>query len=115
MSFVADLQRGLCTKHNAHFEPPAPASKLGIALNMKTGSDPANGLRHPPSGETNGWYLWAGEQLEERNDFFVPLHVENLDAWRPGLLRFLALPPGWRFLVAGAYEDVWFDPSLLNV
>lgn len=33
--------------------------------------------------------------------------------WRPQALRYLGLPPGWRFLVAAAYEDIWFDPALL--
>ena len=32
----------------------------------------------------------------------------------PDVLRFLALPPGGRFLVAGDYEDVWEDTSLLE-
>ena len=27
----------------------------------------------------------------------------------------LALPPGWRFLLAPDYEDVWYDPSLLLI
>jgi hypothetical protein len=30
-------------------------------------------------------------------------------------VRFLGLPPGWRFLVAGDYEDVWEEQSLLDV
>ncbi|WP_434048948.1 MULTISPECIES: immunity protein Imm33 domain-containing protein [Sorangium] len=29
-------------------------------------------------------------------------------------MRFLGLPPGWRFLIADEHEDVWKDPSLLN-
>jgi hypothetical protein len=28
---------------------------------------------------------------------------------------YLALPPGWRFLIAPDYEDVWFDESLLHI
>jgi hypothetical protein len=32
-----------------------------------------------------------------------------------GPSAFLGLPPGWRFLIAGEHEDVWEDPSLLNV
>lgn len=28
--------------------------------------------------------------------------------------RYLALPPGWRFVIgADGYEDVWYDASLL--
>jgi hypothetical protein len=28
---------------------------------------------------------------------------------------YLALPPGWRFLLAPGYEDVWYDPTLLDL
>ena len=30
-------------------------------------------------------------------------------------LPFMALPPGWRFMVAEDYEDVWSDSTLLNI
>lgn len=43
------------------------------------------------------------------------LHIEHLTEWCPAALRFLGLPPGWRFSVANGYEDAWEDPSLLNV
>ena len=26
--------------------------------------------------------------------------------------KYLGLAPGWRFLIAGDYEDVWFDERL---
>ena len=48
-------------------------------------------------------------------DFFQPLHVEHLFERYPRLLPYLALPPGWRFLLADGYEDVWQDDSLLAV
>jgi len=73
-----------------------------------------NGLRHEPEGDTSGWYIWAGEDLSEDPDFFVPLHVEHLAQWCPAAIPYLALPPGWRFLVAPGYEDVWHDDSLLH-
>src|SRR6266567_6634911 len=64
---------------------------------------------------TSGWYIWAGEQLSDDPDFFVPLHVEHLAMSCPAAIPYLALPPGWRFLVAPGYEDVWPDQSLLQV
>jgi hypothetical protein len=57
----------------------------------------------------------AGETLSEDDDFFVPLHVTHLEEWCPGAVRFLGLPPGWRFLSAPGQEEVWFDPALLDV
>jgi hypothetical protein len=89
--------------------------KVGIARNAKDGAWPLNGLRHPPVGDTTGWYIWAGETLSDAPDFFEPVHVHHLSARCPALLRFLGLAPGWRFLLAGGYADVWADLALLNV
>ena len=44
----------------------------------------------------------------------VPLHVWHLADWRPEVVSFLGLGPGWRFLTEGAYEDAWNDPKRLN-
>jgi len=33
----------------------------------------------------------------------------------PQVLDYLALPPGWRFLIAPDYKDVWFDENLLKL
>lgn len=40
--------------------------------------------------------------------------VGDLEAWCPRAVRFLGLPPGWRFLTAGEYEEAWEDNGLLN-
>ena len=32
-----------------------------------------HGLRHKPEGNTNGWYIWAGDDCS-LSDFFSPLH-----------------------------------------
>lgn len=88
--------------------------KVGISRSVRDGVLPLNGIRHLPVGETTGWYIWAGEELSQDEDFFVPLHVEHLSAWCPQVVPYLALPPGWRFLLAPGYEDVWFDSSIVH-
>ena len=50
--------------------------------------------------------------MSEDPDFFEPLHVAHLESWCAAAMPFLLLPPGWRFLVAGDYSDVWFDPNV---
>ncbi|MFI5707789.1 hypothetical protein [Kribbella sp. NPDC051620] len=88
--------------------------KVGISENVRSKSVlPLNGLRHPLEGEGSGWYIWAGEEFSNDADFFVPLHVSHLADWCPVALPYLALPPGWRFLIAPGHEDVWYDESLL--
>jgi hypothetical protein len=83
-------------------------------MNLRDKIVPVNGLRHPPKGDTTGWYLWGGADITDDPDFFKPLHVEHLSDWCPEALKYLGLPPGWRFLIAGDYEDVWYDASLLT-
>lgn len=113
----ADLKAQLetCRRYEAEFCPAAANNKIGIAMNARTGLLPLNGLRHPSEGDTTGWYIWAGEKMSESPDYFAPLHVEHLHEWCPQVIKFLGLPPGWRFLVAKDHEDVWFDESLLKV
>src|SRR3984957_6936374 len=103
----------LCREHGREFMPCPPDSKLGVAP-QTLGQTPIHGLRHPPVGEANGWYLWAGEYSSD-GDFFQPLHASHLIQRLPEVVRFLGLPPGSRFLLAGEYVDVWFDESLLKV
>ena len=88
--------------------------KLGIARDVKSGLKPISGLRHIPDEKTTGWYIWTGEDLSFDPDFSVGIHVAHLEEWCPAVIRYLALPAGWRFLIADDYEDVLYDPSLLN-
>ena len=108
------IQRALCDKYGAVFVPAPSSQKVGIALNVRRGLQPINGLRHLPAADTTGWYIWAGEQLSAEADFFHPLHVKHLPDWNSDIVRYLGLAPGWRFLITPTSEDVWFDPSLLN-
>lgn len=109
-------QKQLCARYGAPWSEAPAYLKVGIALGVREGVLPIHGLRHSPEGDTTGWYIWAGEdELPEDPDFFVPLHMEHLEEWCPLALKFLGLPPGWRFLTDGEHEDVWEDPSLLDV
>lgn len=111
---IEELQREICRKFESDYYPSPNELKIGISLNIRSGAVPINGLRHPPEGDTTGWYIWAGEGLSDSPDFFTPLHVEHLDEWCPQIKKYLGLAPGWRFLAADGYEDVWFDENLLS-
>jgi len=103
----------ICKKFGAAPFPVDLSQKIGISDSVKEAVFPVNGLRHLPSGDTSGWYIWADEEIGTNEDYFKPLHLKHLHECRPDLIRFMSLPPGWRFLVAPDYEDAWFDPSLL--
>lgn len=105
----------MCEKYGVDFCPSPTNLVVGIARNVKEKLIPLNGLRHPVEGESTGWYIWAGEELSSNPEFFEPVHVVHLSDWCPNAIDYLGLPPGWRFLIDGDYEDVWFDPTLLNI
>lgn len=107
-------QRGVCEARGCGCLPAALDSKLGFATET-VGRLPINGLRHPPQSDTNGWYVWCGEELSSEPDFFSPLHIRHLIEKCPEVSKFLGLPPGYRFLIASDYIDVWYDISLLDV
>jgi hypothetical protein len=107
-------QKEVCRRFGVVYESLDFNLKLGVSDNFFSGALPLNGLRHIQEPETCGWYLWAGEEFSEDADFFKPLHVYHLLERTPEVLKYLALPEGWRFLVAGEYEDVWFDEKLLE-
>lgn len=113
-SVEEEMQRSICEKFGAEFCEARVDHKVGVSPNVQSGIMPINGLRHQPVGDTTGWYIWAGEELSGAPDFFQPLHVEHLDEWCPQVKKYLGLPPGWRFLIADGYEDVWFDGNLLK-
>jgi hypothetical protein len=114
MSEVTREQQVVCARVGARPYPTPPDSKVGAARNIRNGLQPLNGLRHLPEADTSGWYLWAGTELSDEPDFFVPIHASHLAEWNPTAISFLALPPGWRFLKAPDAEDIWEDPTLLD-
>jgi hypothetical protein len=105
-------QRAMCAEMKVSFEAAPPDWISGFAT-QTIGRLPLNGLRHSTTQGTTGWYLWCGEESSQEKDFYQPTHTEHLYRDFPMISKLMGLPPGYRFLVAGEYVDVWFDPSLL--
>ena len=63
----------------------------------------------------SGWYIWCGEEFSESADFFAAQCARHFYENVPDGQRFLGLPPGYRFQLAGDYLDVWYDERLLDV
>jgi len=110
-------QQELCRENGSPFCAALPGHIVGVARNIGDESElPINGLRHPPTETTSGWYLWRGGEIPQDDpDFFQPFHIAHLDDALADVLPLLGLAPGWRFLVAGEHRDTWYDPALLDV
>ena len=109
-------QLAMCARFGVTPDAPRDDARLGIARNARERELwPLHGLRHRAEHGTSGWYIWRGEGLSQADDFFESLHTSHLSDWCPDAIRFLALPPGWRFLLAPGQEDAWYDAALVNV
>jgi len=111
---ITKQQQQICDKYGVKPVACDMDLKVGVALNVKEIEEPINGMRYTPEGSINGWLIWSGEEYSEDKDFFKPLHGHHLKDWQAKVLPYLALPPGWRFLIAENYEDCWFDQNLLD-
>jgi hypothetical protein len=112
-------QKAICERYGALYLASPFDKLIGVAIESFKGKGlmTINGLRHPIESEQSAnWYIWAGENFSEADDFFKPMHVSHLLELCPQALCYLGLPPGWRFLFDNKqYEDVWYDKELLNV
>ena len=114
-TLMLDQMHRVCTQHSVPFEELDWEQNVGVSANLFLGQQPINGLRHHQEDGTLGWYLYASEDFPTEDNAFRPVCAKHLFERELSYLKFLALPPGWRFLTDDkGYEDVWFDESLLE-
>jgi hypothetical protein len=111
---IQEAQKATSKKYAVEFVPAADTAISGLARST-LGLNPVNGFRHPVQENTSGWYIWCGDEFLPSEDFFAPVCTQHLYDELPQIAPFLALPPGYRFLLSGSYVDVWFDEDLLIV
>lgn len=104
-------QLEICHRFCAEVVPPNAEEKLGIALSSLN-KVPLHAVRGLAINGTCVWYIWGGEYSPDP-DFYQPLHVAHIAEYCPQIHPYLALAPGWSFILAPGYEDVWFDPENL--
>ncbi len=105
-------QKAICTKYKSNWVPVN--KKWAIGINLKSQTNPINGLRHPKSRGNEGWYIWSGEYNEDAN-FFIPTCIEHLLQTNPEIIKYLGLEEGFRFQIDDKdYEDVWYDEELVK-
>jgi hypothetical protein len=125
MSSLSNMQREICLKFGASCLQSDGRLKMGISRMFDPEQFPVNGLRYPRvvsrdttyplEGDATGWYIWSGEELPIDDDAFVPLCAFHLNDKCPEIVKYFGLGPGWRFLLAPGYEDVWYDENLLDL
>ncbi|MEH6459094.1 immunity protein Imm33 domain-containing protein [Chitinimonas sp. JJ19] len=107
------LQKKICEKYDSAFMPLGDHEMIALAL-QTVGMNPVHGIRmrQVEQGDV-GWFLYCGE-YSSADDFYKPMHAEHLIRILPIVCQYLALAPGYRFIIdAQGYEDVWYDDTVL--
>lgn len=110
MSEIVKQQQVICQNHQSAFCLILPTDMIAIALET-LGKSPIYGSRvHKASATDNvEWFFYCGE-YSASPDFYKPIHAKHLTEYLPMVERYLALAPGYRFIIdANGYEDVWLE------
>lgn len=104
-------QHEICRRYGADFSPPRPDNLVVISAGVMEGN-PVQGVRYPSPEHMSGWWIttdqYNGDITSLRQE-----HLYHLTSVRPDLARYIALPSGYRFDLAGG-EDVWFEQKVAD-
>ena len=111
---LEDEQKAICAKFKADYSPVGLGMKVWVGRTIfEEDLVPINGARQASEGDESGWYVWSGTERFDDPDFFVTMDVADLDDWCSYAMPYLALPAGYRFIIADEHEQVWFDKQML--
>jgi hypothetical protein len=99
-------QHDLCRRVDAEFSPPRPDTLVVVSPAVLEGA-PVQGVRYPSPTDMSGWWITADDYTGDVK-MLKTEHLYHVTDLRPDLVRYLALPYGFRFDLSN-YEDVWLD------
>lgn len=113
-------QAAMCARVGARPERPWAFSRCLLGNDVADGARPLYGGRFRPQPDRRdcGWAIWARhpdmEDAADDTGFQVvdvaEVHARSRDAW-----AYLALPPGWAYVLnPDGSDDVYTDPGLLD-
>jgi hypothetical protein len=102
-------QHLLCEKYGADFNPPKPTMLAAVSDGVLEG-DAVEAVRYPSPEHMSGWWLTTNRYNGNIKSLKC-LHLLHVTAARSDLVRYLALPDGYRFNLVGG-ERVWFDEAV---
>lgn len=104
-------QHDLCARFDAPFTPPAMRQMVVVSNGVFEG-EIVKGVRYPSPEHMSGWWLIT-DRYNGDVKTLKPEHAFHFAQRRTDLVRYFALPFGFRFdLTSG--QDVWFDDKVIE-
>ncbi|WP_299884231.1 hypothetical protein [uncultured Lacinutrix sp.] len=113
LSITIDLykrQFELCKLESVEPLIPRINQKIAISNNIYEGAE-VNGVRYEAPEHMSGWYLTSNDYNGDINTLSVDYLFYIIKA-RPELIKFLALPVGFRFYIDSKSSEIWKDEDI---
>lgn len=98
-------QEWVCETYGAEFDPISDDLLVAVSDRVMRRGTGVEGTRYEMSGANSGWILIDEDFRGGVKDLRME-HAAHVIDVRPGLARYFALPPGWRFYSAPDGESV---------
>ena len=108
---IINEQKQECINYNV--VPSFPTfSQMIIVSNGVLEGETIDAVRYPSPNHMTGWWLTT-EQYDDDTNSLETLHYYHIAFRRPDIIKYLALPDGFRFF-SGQEGVVWFDEEVLG-
>lgn len=105
-------QQQFCLSIGAEYEPPCADQLVVISEGVLEG-EPLQAVRYPSPPHMSGWWLTTNRYNGDIKSL-TQEHLYHVTALRPEVMRYVALPFGYRFYLDNKKEDVWFDKKVAS-
>ena len=105
---LSENQKACCEHYKTDFIPPTQEQLVTISEGVLEGAHEIEGVRYPSPDHMSGWWLTTDLYNGDVGSLKT-VHFSHIEEALPQVSQYMALPFGYRFVLGGESEHVWFD------
>lgn len=109
---VIKEQENLCKQYGVSPIFPTFNQNIVISKGVYEGLG-VDAVRYPSPEYMTGWWITT-ELYDDNIDSLMNVHYFHVAFKRPDLIKYLALPYGFRFYITEQEKEIWFDKEVLE-
>ena len=114
MKNLIDIQKKCCENYGSPHLPCESNQLVVVCNGVLKGKTQIEGVRYPSPIHMTGWWLTT-DDYDGNVDSLKNIHYKHIVKQLPQIAIYLGLPYGYRFLLGGDKEHVWFDENINEV
>ncbi|RTE10920.1 hypothetical protein EJQ19_06420 [Paenibacillus whitsoniae] len=109
---VVQEQKQECQKYES--TPKFPIfNQMIVISNIVYEGLAVDAVRYLSPEHMSGWWLTT-DLYDDNVESLMTVHYHHVAFIRPELIKYFALPYGYRFNITGKEQDVWFDENAIK-